>query len=201
MVLFNIVRSKGDPKVLKIGSSSLGAGDHLARGLGWLGLGLGLVQMIVPQRFTRALGMEGTESLVRAFGAREVASGILTLSVDKKLGLWSRVAGDVLDLATLTYALGRSNPKRDNAKLAFAMVAAVTALDITAARSVSIRHQRSRVSLRNYRDRSGFPSGLESTKGNARRMASGKSRSGGDLERTVFGEPLGAGRQRTRRDP
>jgi hypothetical protein len=114
----------------------LGAGDRLARGLGWLGLGLGLAQLMAPHRFTRALGIDGTDSLMRAFGAREIASGILTLSVDKKLGLWSRVAGDALDVAMLMQAQNRNNPKRDNAKLALAMVAGVTTLDIIALQSV-----------------------------------------------------------------
>jgi hypothetical protein len=200
MALSSIVRSQGHPKVLRSGPSSLGAGDRLARGLGWLGLGLGLAQLMAPHRFTRALGMDVAGSLVQAFGAREIASGILTLSVDKKLGLWSRVAGDVLDVAVLIHALDRNNPKRDNAKLALATVAGVTILDIIALQSVSTRHKRSRGSVRNYGDRTGFPSGLESAKGNARRMASGQSRNGsGDFERTVFGEENGAGRHRARR--
>lgn len=191
MALSNVVRPKGDPKILKSGPSSLGAGDRLARGLGWLGLGLGLAQLMAPHRFTRALGMEGADALVRTFGVREIASGILTLSVDKKLGLWSRVAGDALDLAVLMLAVDPRNPKRDNAKLALGMVAGVTALDIAAAQSVSRRHRRTRGADRAYADRTGFPSGLERTKGKARRIASSRSGSERDFERTVFGEPLG----------
>jgi hypothetical protein len=42
--------------------------------------------------------------LVRAYGAREIGSGILSLSVDRQTGLWSRVAGDGLDVATLMSA-------------------------------------------------------------------------------------------------
>lgn len=188
MALSNITRPKDAPKVLRSGPSSFGAGDRLARRLGWLGVGLGLAQLMAPHRLTRALGMEGTESLVRTFGLREIASGILTLSVDKKLGLWSRVAGDALDVAVLIHALDRNNPKRDNAKLALAMVAAITTLDTIALQSVSTRHKRSRGSVRNYGDRTGFPSGLESAKGNARRIASGQSRNGsGDFERSAQG--------------
>ena len=41
--------------------------------------------------------MEGHETLVRAFGAREIVSGIMSLSVDKNAGLWARVGGDGLD--------------------------------------------------------------------------------------------------------
>lgn len=200
MPLSNILRPKGDPKVLRSGASSLGAGDRLARGLGWVGIGLGLAQLTAPHRFTRALGLDGTDSLVRAFGVREIASGVLTLSVDKKLGLWSRVVGDVLDVATLLPALDRNNPKRDNARLALRMVVGVTVLDILAAQSVSTRHRRSR-SVRDYGNRSGFPSGLASAKANGRRIASAQLRdTAADFEDSVFGEPLGNGRRRARRD-
>jgi len=50
---------------------------------------------------TRALGMEGHEGLVRAYGAREVSAGMLALFTERSLGLWSRVAGDALDIATV----------------------------------------------------------------------------------------------------
>lgn len=201
MVLANIVRSKGDPKVLSSGPSSLAPGDRLARGLGWFSLGLGLTQLFAPRRLTHALGMEGTESLVRAYGVREIASGILTLSVDRKLGLWSRVAGDALDIATLIPALHPHNRKRDNVKLALAMVVGVAAIDVIAAQSVSARHRRKRGSVRDYGDRTGFPSGLASAKGNGRRIGWGQSgRESTDFERTVFGESLAVGRHRARRD-
>src|SRR3954454_5128320 len=97
----NLVRSEGDPKVLRSGPSSLGTSDQLARALGWFSLGLGIAEIVAPRRFTRALGMEGSEGLVRAYGAREIAAGMMTLSPDKTVGLWSRVAGDGLDILTL----------------------------------------------------------------------------------------------------
>src|SRR3954453_17949472 len=99
----NIARSEGDPKVIRSGPSSLSSVDRLAKGLGWFSIGLGAAELFAPQRITRALGMEGKEALVRAYGAREIASGVLTLSADKQAGLWSRrLAGDGLDIATLT---------------------------------------------------------------------------------------------------
>ncbi|WP_204280332.1 hypothetical protein, partial [Raoultella ornithinolytica] len=66
--------------------------------------------------------MEGKEALVRVYGAREIGSGILSLSVDKNLGLWSRVAGDGLDIATVLTALRSDNPKRDNVGIALALL-------------------------------------------------------------------------------
>lgn len=166
-------RSEAAPKVLKSGPSSLGTPDRLARALGWLGIGLGAAQLLVPQRFTHALGMAGMEPLVRAYGAREIVSGMLTLSTEKKLGLWTRVGGDGLDIATLAPALDAYNPKRENVKLAIATVLVVSVLDIVALQGIHSRHRRKSESVRHYRDRSGFPSGLESARSNARSQRSG----------------------------
>jgi hypothetical protein len=168
----NITRSPGDPKVLKSGPSSLGMPDYGARALGWFSYGLGLAELLAPRRFTRALGMEGNETLVRAYGAREIASGMLTLSLEKDLGLWSRVAGDGLDIATVFTALRPSNPKKGNVVLALAMLAGITALDVMNAQAVTARHMRKGGGLkRQHHDRSGFPQGLEKARGAARQAA------------------------------
>jgi hypothetical protein len=120
--LSHITRSEGDPKVIHAGPSSRGVPDSLAKALGWFSLGLGLTELLAPRRITSALGMEGKEALVRAYGVREIGSGILSLSVDKKLGLWSRVAGDGVDLATVLSALRSDNPKRDNVVVGLALL-------------------------------------------------------------------------------
>ena len=164
----NIARSEGDPKVLRSGPSSLGASDQLAKALGWFSLGLGLTELLAPGRITRALGMEGKEGVVRAFGAREIGHGLLTLSPDKQVGLWSRVAGDGLDIATLMGGLRGDNPKRDNVGIALAMVLGVTLLDVIGAQSTTVRHSRNRGERRLYRDRSGFPRGVQAARGAAR---------------------------------
>jgi hypothetical protein len=69
-------------------------------------LGIGLIELFAPYRVTRSLGLDGNEGLVRAWGAREIGAGLVALSVDKKAGLWSRVAGDELDIVTLLTACG-----------------------------------------------------------------------------------------------
>jgi hypothetical protein len=166
--LSDITRSKGDPKVLRTGPSSLGSADRLARGLGWYSIGLGLVELLAPRAITRTLGLQGREGLVRAFGVRELGHGMLSLSVDKQVGLWSRVAGDVLDIATVLPALSPGNRKRDNAELALVMLLGVTLLDILGAQGVSTRHSRKRGRARSYADRSGFPQGTERARGAAR---------------------------------
>ena len=163
----NITHLKGDPKVLHSGGSSLAATDQLGRLLGWFSIGLGLVELFAPRRITRALGVEGNESLVRAYGAREISSGILSLSVDKQVGLWSRVVGDGLDMATLATAFHPSNSKRHAVGLALAMVLGITLLDLTSAGGIAVRHGSRRDNWRRYQDRTGFPGGIEKARGAA----------------------------------
>jgi hypothetical protein len=169
----NITRAEGDPRVIRSGHSSLGAADRLGRALGWFSLGLGGLELIAPRVVTRALGLQGGKALVRIYGAREITSGLLALSVDQSLGLWSRVAGDALDIATVAAANRRGNPKRDNVRLALLTLAGVMAIDAAAAASVRVRHARGTSNSRDYRDRSGFPQGVERARGIASARAGG----------------------------
>ena len=165
--LSNIARSEGDPKVLRTGPSSRGTVDRLAFALGWFSIGLGVTELVAPERITRALGMEGREALVRAYGMREIGSGILSLSIDKHVGLWSRVAGDALDIATVATALRDDNPKRNNVAIGLTMLAGVALLDLAVAQGVTARHREARGERRSYRDRSGFPRGVQDARGAA----------------------------------
>lgn len=173
--LSNIARSQGDPKVLSSGRSSLAASDRLARALGWFSLGLGLTQLLAPRVVTRALGMEGKEAIVRACGAREIGSGLLSLSTEKQFGLWSRVAGDGLDIAMLTTIFRPDNPKRDNVGVALAAVIGITLLDVVGSAGATARHRRRGGRQRDYRDRSGFPRGVAKARGAARDLKPAKA--------------------------
>ncbi|MBV8617180.1 MAG: hypothetical protein JOY66_25870, partial [Acetobacteraceae bacterium] len=156
------------PKVLRSGPSSLGASDRLGRALGWFSVGPGPIELVAPGRITRTLGMEGNEGLVRAYGAREIASGVLSLSVDKQAGLWSRALGDGLDIATVATALRPDNPNRDNAGLALAMLVGIALVDLLGAGGTTVRHSSARRQNHDYRDRSGFPRGVANARGAAR---------------------------------
>jgi hypothetical protein len=155
--LSNISRSKGDPKIIETGPSSKSSDDTLASGLAWFSFALGAVELFAPRRLTRALGMQGQERLVQAYGVREIAAGLMSNSPDKQIGLWSRLAGDGLDLLTLTTALRKDNPKRDNVMIAMLMVAGVSWLDMVGAQRLTVRHARNRGQRRSYDDRSGLP--------------------------------------------
>ncbi|BAM91596.1 hypothetical protein S58_56190 [Bradyrhizobium oligotrophicum S58] len=163
----NLVRSKSDPKIISTGPSSLTSADRLARGLGWFSIALGTLELLAPHRVTYALGMDGREGLVRAYGVRELLAGVLTLSVEKRAGLLSRVAGDGLDMATLLGELRPSNPRAGTVLAALVMVGGIALLDYTAAQDVAAQHDARRGRKRLYNDRSGFPKGIAAARGAA----------------------------------
>ena len=72
-----------------------GATHALARGLGWFSIGLGVAELVAPGQLARFLGMEERTELIRAYGAREIMTGIGILSQeDPTPWIWGRVAGD-----------------------------------------------------------------------------------------------------------
>jgi hypothetical protein len=112
----------------------------LARGLGWFSIGLGLTEMLMPRMLTEQMGMQGKESLLRFYGAREMAAGIgILMSDNPGPWIWGRVAGDALDLATLATGLDKQNPRKGNVAIALAAVAGVTALDCISAQASPAR--------------------------------------------------------------
>ena len=105
--------------------------DMLVEGLGWFSIGLGAVELIAPETLDRWLGVGHHETVTRLYGLREIGVGVGILASDNPTPwLWARVAGDVLDLASLAPALDRRNPQRHIAATAAANVAAITALDL-----------------------------------------------------------------------
>jgi hypothetical protein len=144
--------------------------QSLAKGLGWFSIALGLTELLAPRKVTRALGMEGHEGLVQAYGLREIASGAGILASDQPAPwVWSRVAGDALDMATLASGLNDNNPKRDNVALALAAVGGITALDwATAASLTNGGTRRLARPVRDYSNRSGMPRPPEAMRGAAR---------------------------------
>lgn len=168
----NIVRSKGDPKIVAGGRSLKRPEDQLARALGWFSIGLGIMELLAPRRITETLGMEGSETLVRAFGVREIVSGIMSLSVDKNVGLWARVGGDGLDAAALLSGLTADNPKKGNIALALLMIGGIAMLDYRAAQETKPQRPSPSARRRLYPTRSGFPKGLAAAKSAAKQLTS-----------------------------
>ena len=161
-----IARAPGDPEVIETGPSSLKTADSVGRMLGWASFGLGALELFAPKVLTRWLGMEGREGLVRAYGAREFGAGVMCLSTNNDVGAFSRVAGDVLDLATLATARRDDNPKKRNVEIAMATVAAITVADAAAGWAIRNLHKR-KGPVRDFSDRSGFPKGISYSRGKA----------------------------------
>ena len=106
-------------------------GRQVARGLGWFGIGLGLVEVFAPRALGRVVGLERHAGLLRLFGLREIASGVLILAADDpEPWLWARVAGDGFDGALLAAVLSPDNPRRVRTLLATLAVAPVVVLDL-----------------------------------------------------------------------
>ncbi|MGO4838098.1 hypothetical protein AB4144_38210, partial [Rhizobiaceae sp. 2RAB30] len=137
-------------------------------GLGWLSLALGIAEVAAAGSLAKALGMDGKDWLIRAYGVREIASGVASLSTERPTGLWARVGGDMLDVATLIPALSVRNPKRHNVALALGVVLGITLLDLAAAQATSTSRRRHRGELRDYSDRTGWPKGIDKSKGAGR---------------------------------
>jgi hypothetical protein len=114
----------------------------LATMLGLFSIGLGLWEVLAPHDVARRTGVR-YPGLIRAYGFREIISGLAILG-DKTPaeGLWSRVAGDALDLATLGAAYAEGTPDdRRKACIAAGAVLGVTLLDVLSAQD-HIRHDR-----------------------------------------------------------
>jgi uncharacterized membrane protein len=110
-------------------------GRSLASFLGLFSLALGAVELLAPRRVSRAIGLDpsaGATAVMRGMGVRELASGAGILAhPESKEWVGTRVAGDVMDLAALGFALVKSErPLRT--LLASAVVLGIGALDVLA---------------------------------------------------------------------
>ena len=111
----------------------------LAKGLGWFSIGLGLTELLAPRFIANISGVPNARTgLIRLYGLREIASGITIFSQENPVGgVWSRVAGDALDLASLGNAARSPNANTGRVAFATANVLAVTALDVICAKQLS----------------------------------------------------------------
>jgi hypothetical protein len=146
--------------------------QQIARGLGWFSIALGAAELLAPRDMARQLGMRGEETLIKAYGLREIGVGVgILLARNPAPWVWARVAGDALDLATLAGHAGPSNRHRGSVFGAIAAVAGVTALDWLCAGMLGPESRRMAKPLRDYSNRSGFPQGAGQARNVARESA------------------------------
>jgi uncharacterized membrane protein len=115
---------------------------QIAQGLGWFSIGLGIAEIAAPETVARLIGVRNSRLALRAFGLRELVSGIGILAGRRRSDwLWSRVVGDVMDLAFLGSALGSDHADRGKVAAAACAVAGVTALDVFCSQQLSQRQE------------------------------------------------------------
>jgi Predicted integral membrane protein len=107
--------------------------------LGWFSIGLGLAEVFVPKPLAKLIGVRKAPSILfRVLGLREIISGVGILTNPRPAGwLWSRVAGDAMDLSLLGVALAAGDSGRSRIIAATAAVAGVTALDVIEAQQLN----------------------------------------------------------------
>jgi hypothetical protein len=108
--------------------------DSLAQFLGWFSVGLGSAQVLAPRLMCRLVGASGdgfSRTVMRLMGVRELTQGVGILTRPRPTGwLWSRVAGDALDLSLLGVTAAKNPEGRGRAAFAIANVLAVTVPDV-----------------------------------------------------------------------
>jgi len=112
-------------------TSSAYRAEQVAKALGWFSIGLGIARLLAPRRMARIAGVAERPGLLRAVGVRDIASGVGIVSQYRPTGwLWSRVAGDALDLALLGAAARSSSNNRRRIAWTTAALAGVAVLDL-----------------------------------------------------------------------
>src|SRR3954468_22645484 len=110
----------------------------LARNLAVFSLGLGLAELLAPRKVAQLIGVsEEHERTLQALGLREIASGLGIMQGKAPYFLWSRVAGDLMDLALLGAALKSDRSDKRRVGFAIGAVAGVTLLDVIASSMTS----------------------------------------------------------------
>ncbi|MBW4022768.1 MAG: hypothetical protein HIU92_06435 [Proteobacteria bacterium] len=116
-------------KTPKYGSTDMA----FARGLGWLSIGLGLIDTFGRKGVARKTGLPN-EPLIALYGMREIVTGIgLVVADDPMPWVWARVGGDALDLGTLAAGVSDRNPEKSGALVGLLMVLGITAADVALA--------------------------------------------------------------------
>lgn len=141
------------------------AARKAARSLGWLSIGFGVAELLMPRALANTVGLPDRAGLLRLYGLREIATGVGLLMTDRPAPwIYARLGGDALDLATLGVAAQRGN-EPVNTAIALGGLAAMTAADLACARGLSKENEL--VTAFDYSERSGFPEAADSMRGRA----------------------------------
>ena len=108
--------------------------EIFAKGLGIFSIGLGLAEIFASRELARLIGVKNRPAVFAALGAREILSGIGILAQRRPAGwLWSRVAGDIMDLSLLGVAFTDRGNDQQRIEAAAGAVGGVMIGDIVSA--------------------------------------------------------------------
>ncbi len=114
-------------------------------GLAALSFGLGIIEIVAAKSLARRLGVPRRAGIVRAFGVRELVSGVgLVARPRASANAWARVAGDVIDLAALTAVLRAAGTRKGAAWGGVAFVASALVADALAGAAMRKEERRGR---------------------------------------------------------
>lgn len=116
-------------------SSTSPRSDALARLLGAISVGLGASELVAPDAVISMAGIRPgprARQITRALGARECGHGAAILLGSPRL-VWTRVVGDVLDVALLAAGLTKNRTSARRGALALLVLSGIGAADIYAA--------------------------------------------------------------------
>lgn len=122
-------------RIIGKGSNSVNE-RKLARGIGWLSVGVGLTLVAAPKLTVRAFGMGNRPNLGRFLGVRDLVVGAGLLSQSENLAPWlqARAISDAVD-ATLFLAGAASGAfPRGQAMFGFAVASAFSVFSFALAR-------------------------------------------------------------------
>src|SRR4051795_4468349 len=85
--------------------------QQAAQCLGWASIAVGLTEILAPKQLEKTMGVGNGQvtGILRVLGVREIMHGVDILAHnDPTPGVWSRVAGDLLDGVLLGFAAKRT---------------------------------------------------------------------------------------------
>ncbi|OBG58000.1 MULTISPECIES: SRPBCC family protein [unclassified Mycobacterium] len=123
-----------------MGDRSANTTSALVKALGCASFALGLSELVVPEKVAALAGVDDTarsRPVIRALGARECGHGVALLGGPQKM-VWTRVVGDVLDMALLVAGVAARGPgRRRQGAISAVVLAGIGGLDLyTALRTV-----------------------------------------------------------------
>lgn len=109
-----------------------------ARNMGWIGIGLGVAELLTPGLVSSLTGVQN-KRLLRLYGLREIVCGIGILNSERPANwMWARFAGDVMDFASVLEAIASNDTDRkDEAAMALVAVAGAAFTDAACATMLS----------------------------------------------------------------